>query len=197
MSLNDFWKFQFEGDQANIDLEMLKKQYAKVKEDGLIRIVMFDVTGKQLHVSGTSDIISLPFSLNNAKSLSSLIEFDNLVVAGYNGVDLKAIGEDYYVSVDPGLPSVTSLSKNYPNPFNPSTTIEYSVSKTGPVSIVVYDLNGALVKTLVNEVVARNNYSITWDGKNDSGQMVASGQYFYVMNGPSGFSSSEYMTLLK
>tara|TARA_Y100001970_G_scaffold13758_1_gene15591 strand:- start:39 stop:791 length:753 start_codon:yes stop_codon:yes gene_type:complete len=174
--------------------------YAKAKsEEGLIRVVMFDVGGKELHsdASSITNIISIPFTLNNSKSVSTLLEFDNLVVAGYNGEDLNASAEDYYVNVDAGLPTTTSLSKNYPNPFNPSTTIEYSVSKTGPVSLVIYDLNGAVVKTLVNEVVARNNYSITWDGRNDSGQMVASGQYFYVMNGPAGFTSSEYMTLLK
>ena len=172
--------------------------YAKVKEDGLIRVVMFDVAGKKLHndaFSGTN-IVSIPFTLNDGNSISTLVECENLVVAGYNGENLGATCEDYNVSVDPGLPSITSLSKNYPNPFNPTTTIEYSISQTGPVSLVVYDLNGSLVRTLVDDVQARDNYSIVWDGRNEKGQSVASGQYFYVMKAP-GFKSTENMTLLK
>ena len=83
------------------------------------------------------------------------------------------------------------------NPFNPSTTIDYSVSQRGHVSIVIYDLNGAEVKTLVNEFKTESSYSANWNGKNNSGQSVASGQYFYVMNAPGGFSTTKYMTLLK
>ena len=48
----------------------------------------------------------------------------------------------------------------------------------------------------MNDFVTANNYSVTWDGKNDNGQQVASGQYFYVMQAP-GFNSTEYMTLIK
>ena len=159
---------------------------------------MFDFDGQPLVAKSGNALITLPFEVNNSNDVSSLLEFTGeLIVAGYNGEKIEASFEDYYVSVDSELPNTTSLSKNYPNPFNPSTTINYSVSKPGHVSLVIYDINGATVKTLVNNFVDRNNYSITWDGRNDSGQLVASGQYFYVMEGPSGFSSTENMTFLK
>ena len=173
--------------------------YSKVKKDGVLTVLMFDVSGNKIHDSGSTltDIITLPFTAKNAKDVSTLVEFDNVIVAGYNGKDLDASFENFSVEIFESLPTTTTLSKNYPNPFNPSTTIEYSVANRGHVSIVVYDLNGAEVKTLVNEFKPESNYSIDWDGKNNSGQSVASGQYFYVMSAAGGFTSTQYMTLLK
>ena len=158
---------------------------------------MFDFDGQPLTAKSGTHLINLPFEVSNSIDASTLLEFTGeLIVAGYNGEKIEANFEDNYLTLDDALPSTTSLSKNYPNPFNPSTTIEYSISKPGHVSLVVYDLNGSTVKTLVNDFAGRNNYSVTWDGKNDSGQQVASGQYFYVMQAP-GFTSTEYMTLIK
>ena len=174
--------------------------YSKVKEDGLLRVVMFDVNGNKLHSNDKtfSDIITLPFTALNSKDVSTLVEFDNVIVAGFNGTDLQASFDNLSVDMYETLPTATSLSKNYPNPFNPSTTIDYDIAKSGHVSIVIYDLNGAEVKTLVNEFKsAASGYNVTWDGRNNSGQSVASGQYFYVMNAAGGFSSTQYMTLLK
>jgi len=174
--------------------------YSKVKEDGLLRVVMFDVNGNKLHSNDKtfSDIITLPFTALNSKDVSTLVEFDNVIVAGFNGEDLEASFDNFSVDMYQTLPTATSLSKNYPNPFNPSTTIDYDIAKSGHVSIVIYDLNGAEVKTLVNEFKsAASGYNATWDGRNNSGQSVASGQYFYVMNAAGGFSSTQYMTLLK
>ena len=171
--------------------------YAADKGNGLVRILMFDFDGQPLTAKSGNHLINLPFELNGALEASSLIEFTGeMIVAGYNGEKVQANFENNYLTLDSILPATTSLSKNYPNPFNPSTTIEYSIAKPGNVSLVIYDLNGSTVKTLVNDFVTANNYSVTWDGKNDNGQQVASGQYFYVMQAP-GFSSTEYMTLIK
>ena len=171
--------------------------YAADKGNGIVRVLMFDLDGQPLTAKSGTHLINLPFEVSNSNDASSLLEFTGeLIVAGYNGEKIEANFEDNYLTLDGALPSTTSLSKNYPNPFNPSTTIEYSISKPGHVSLVVYDLNGSTVKTLVNDFAGRNNYSVTWDGKNDSGQQVASGQYFYVMQAP-GFTSTEYMTLIK
>lgn len=171
--------------------------YASNKGNGVVRVLMFDFDGQPLTAKSGTHLINLPFELNGAIDNSSLLEFTGeLIVAGYNGQKIEANFEDNYLTMDSALPNTTSLSKNYPNPFNPSTTIEYSISNPGQVSLVVYDLNGSTVKTLVNDFAGRNNYSVTWDGKNDNGQQVASGQYFYVMQAP-GFTSTEYMTLIK
>jgi len=73
------------------------------------------------------------------------------------------------------------LSKNYPNPFNPTTTIGYDVASAGEVSIVIYDMMGREVKTLVSNHTNPGSYSAVWNAKNDQGLEVSAGMYVYKM----------------
>ena len=73
------------------------------------------------------------------------------------------------------------LSDNYPNPFNPSTQINYGVEFSGDVSIVVYDMMGREVKTLVSEHATPGIYSVVWDARNNQGLDVSAGIYIYKM----------------
>jgi hypothetical protein len=79
------------------------------------------------------------------------------------------------------IPTAFSLRQNYPNPFNPSTTIEYDLPKAAEVTLTVYNVLGARVKTLVNKQMAAGRYKVIWDATNDAGNPVATGVYFYVM----------------
>ena len=88
------------------------------------------------------------------------------------------------------------LKANYPNPFNPSTNIEYSLKNTSEVSLVIYNLLGEKVRTLVNETQAADRYRITWDGTNDIGLKVASGIYMYKLIA-GNFTDSQKMILMK
>jgi len=71
-----------------------------------------------------------------------------------------------------------TLRTNYPNPFNPSTQIQFSLADESNVELVVYDVLGRIVATLVNQPRPKGSYIITWDGKNKDGQVVSSGVYF-------------------
>ena len=71
------------------------------------------------------------------------------------------------------------LDQNFPNPFNPSTTIKYSVEETGDVIIKIYDSLGKQVKMLVNETKNQGEYRTIWDGRDNNGKIVSSGVYFY------------------
>lgn len=71
------------------------------------------------------------------------------------------------------------LLQNYPNPFNPQTNIEYRISDIGYVSLAVYDVLGRKVRTLVGETMQPGSYTVTWNGRNDTGVTVSSGIYFY------------------
>lgn len=93
-------------------------------------------------------------------------------------------------------PQAYTLSQNYPNPFNPATKIEYAVQQAGHVTIRVYNLRGEIVRTLVDTQRSMGEYAAVWDGKNDRGSSVASGQYFYQLS-IGDFVTSKKLLLLK
>jgi len=80
------------------------------------------------------------------------------------------------------LPDGLNLGQNYPNPFNPVTTIPYTLSRSAEVSLLIYDLQGKLVRTVVDAYQGGGNYQATWSGRNDRGNPVASGIYIYRLN---------------
>ena len=121
------------------------------------------------------------------------IEIVNGMVDNLEGVALSTnLGE---VSLR-AIPAVYSLSPNYPNPFNPTTTIDYSIPKSGNVELVIFNLAGQKVRTLVNEHRTAAFYKVVWDGRNNNGESVGSGLYFYRIQSGS-FSKIEKMTLVK
>ena len=78
-------------------------------------------------------------------------------------------------------PLVNRLFPCYPNPFNPTTTIRFSLAEESAVFLAVYDLRGRRVRNLVNEPRLPGTYTVVWDGTDDSGQIVASGVYLYSL----------------
>ena len=93
-------------------------------------------------------------------------------------------------------PSSYALEQNFPNPFNPETTIRYTLREKGPVRLVIYNIMGQTVRTLVDGVQPAGRYRVFWDGKNVSGRPVASGVYLYRLSA-GAFSESKQMLLLK
>ena len=79
------------------------------------------------------------------------------------------------------VPSAYNLKQNYPNPFNPTTEISFEAGAAGYISLEVYDILGNRVKTLVDGYLAPGSYSLTWDGKDNSGSNVSSGVYIYTL----------------
>jgi hypothetical protein len=108
---------------------------------------------------------------------------------------MVALGTPFpVISAGPALRN--SLAQNYPNPFNPQTTIAFSIKARMHVEVAIYDVGGRLVRTLANETRAAGAYEITWDGRDDNGQAVASGVYFYRLVAPQ-FTQARKMVLLK
>jgi hypothetical protein len=100
------------------------------------------------------------------------------------------------VEATTGTPTEFALNQNYPNPFNPTTSISFSMPKDGHVLLQVYDVTGALVKTLVDQTVRAGNMQTNWDGTNLSGNKVASGVYLYRM-ASDNFVTAKKMVLMK
>ncbi len=104
-------------------------------------------------------------------------------VFGDKGTILRFENQLTGVTTRPGsnLPENFQLSQNYPNPFNPSTTITYTLPANEQVSLVVYNLRGEVIKTLVEGMMTEGSHAIKWDGTDNSGQKVTSGLYLYLL----------------
>jgi hypothetical protein len=96
----------------------------------------------------------------------------------------------------PQLRLAFDLSQNHPNPFNPRTTVSFSLDRTGPATLNVYDAKGSLVKVLVNENLPAGAHTATWNGDDQTGRPVASGVYFYRLDAD-GRSLGKRMLLVK
>jgi len=94
------------------------------------------------------------------------------------------------------LPVVTALTGNYPNPFNPETSIKMALKTDGLVRMDIYNVRGQKIRTLVNEYMEAGNHDIIWTGDDDNGQKVGSGVYFYNMKFGK-YTSTKKMILMK
>ncbi len=96
----------------------------------------------------------------------------------------------------PTTPTALMLSPNFPNPFNPSTMIQFELVSRGHATLRIYDVRGALVRTLFDDTRDAGAGSATWDGRDDAGRVVSSGIYLYRLNA-GGESRTRKMVLLK
>ncbi len=103
-----------------------------------------------------------------------------------------------------GIPLVAveyALKQNYPNPFNPSTQIRYTLGHSGNISLDIYNILGQRVRSLVNTIQQIGTYELEWDGKDNNGNTVSTGVYFYkltvISNGEKAFTETKKLMLLK
>ncbi len=113
------------------------------------------------------------------------IEF--IQVQGITSVDVHETKEKTFTFI---------LENNFPNPFNPGTTIRYRITKPALVMLKIYNINGEKVRTLVNQNQNTGVYDIKWDGRDDEGQTISSGIYFYQIC-VNNFSQAKKMILIK
>jgi len=97
---------------------------------------------------------------------------------------------------NPPTPPKFTLSGNYPNPFNPTTTISFSIPSDGNVELIVYNIRGQKVKTLISGTQPTGVYNVTWNGKDENDRSVSSGVYLYKLRS-SGKTAVKKMLLLK
>ena len=95
-----------------------------------------------------------------------------------------------------GRPVGGALAEAVPNPFNPSTLLEFEIDRRGPVTLRIYDAAGRLVTTLVDEALPAGLHQATWDGRDATGRAMAAGVYLYRLE-TAGFSTTRRMTLVK
>ncbi len=143
--------------------------------------------------TGISDIIKLPFV-----SKSPILADDDSKVRITQAVISDGAARNVAVGgLNPEpLPSSFELYQNRPNPFNPTTTIDFYIDKPTDVRLEVFNVLGELVKTLVDRSMDTGQHSVIWDGSDGQGDKMASGVYFYRLKTGSG-SLTKKMVLLK
>ncbi len=138
------------------------------------------------------------FNFNNIEEGGERLQLMKNIMTGYFGIPncyyASAIDDDFSSGAPP-IPDL--LFQNAPNPFNPETSIRYSVSGAGKVAIRIYNVSGALVRTLVDRYHAAGVYTARWDGKDGTGRNLASGVYFYRLETGSGVVDSKKLLMLK
>jgi hypothetical protein len=143
--------------------------------------VLLPAGGATLYLYGLVDAAACPSAAGNIQLFDLVVEVDYFLDSP---TDAPA----------PGRALV--LHDAQPNPFNPSTSISYSIAKAAPVSLRIYDLAGRLVLTLVEGEMDAGNHTVRWDGRSQDGVAVASGVYLYRLEIP-GFVETRRMVLLK
>ena len=115
---------------------------------------------------------------------------------------MKSINYDVYhfdgilSEMEPNIPMEYALFHNYPNPFNPTTTLRYNLPENTFVNITIYDMMGRVVKTLINSNQKAGFKSVMWNATNNTGSALSAGLYIYTIQA-GGFRQSKKMVLLK
>jgi len=166
-------------------------------------VLGFSFTGSTIPAGESIVLTEITGALDGNATYPTSLSFDTVVISDPTATSLECLGETSQWNggnlLDGVLPAEYSLREAYPNPFNPTTTIEYNVETAGNVSIIVYDLMGREVKELVNDFKSPLNggtYSAMWDGTNNSGNIVSSGMYIYRMVS-NDFTKTHRLTLMK
>ena len=142
-------------------------------------------------------MVSVKYSIKDGSEWILENAFGTVTLNG-NG-EIQVVNSDSYSlhkSSARITPETFALHQSYPNPFNPETTISYDISNVGNVEIVVYDMMGREIKTLVSGYHSPSTYQVIWNGTDNRGKIVPSGVYFYQMNS-SEFSQVNKVMFLK
>lgn len=168
-------QFYFEYDTEKYAIDYLSSNLnnniilsANDREDGIIQVEAADYTSER------STPIELAFSFEN---LTDTYEFMRVSYSSYDKSN-QVISEGY--NLIQTAPSTYRLSQSYPNPFTSGgTTIEFDMPVTERITMVIMDIRGRVVRTLINKEERFGYQSVAWDAKNDDGDKVSSGVYFY------------------
>ncbi len=95
------------------------------------------------------------------------------------------------------IPASVTLHRNYPNPFNPTTTISFSIPEESNVELTIFNIKGQKVKTLINSNLDDGNHSVVWNGDDESNEPISSGVYFYKLKVNGKTEATKKMLLLK
>lgn len=164
--------------------------------------VLFFTAANPFGAEGSANILNVVFTVIGSESektnvklqfsaMAAAVTFTNLMPFV---ITLEPSMEQTITVVNP--PTAYRLDQNYPNPFNPTTKMSYCLPKAEHVLLAVYNMLGQYVRTLVDEDKDTGHYAAIWDGKDDRGQEVPIGIYFYKLQ-TKGFIDTKQMLFVK
>jgi len=158
----------------------LINQWEELTFDFSSRIGVYPVVKDQIVIFPDFDL--------TGRTQDNICYFDNISFSPSNSVGVDNRSET--------LPQGFALEQNFPNPFNPVTTLRYDLPKNGHVNITIYDMLGREVKTLINQTQNAGYRSVQWNATNDYGKPVSAGIYLYQIQAGE-YISTKKMVLLK
>ena len=183
---------QLDGETYGLTLE------SRVTDDGTVRVIVYSLRADAGLAADDRPMLLIPVTplLDHEEAELVLTELtladrQTRIVPVELGTTTQAITKEMLA------PKTFALNLNYPNPFNPTTTIAYDVAEQTHITLVVYNLLGQEVIRLVDEVQPGGRYQVTWNARNTQNREVSSGIYLYRLVSSTGFSEAKRMTLLK
>ena len=175
------------GNQSYVEFPSGQTRYGLERDGqwGQASIPINDIRGEYIDLR----MLSYEFVILEVNGISCEFAIDDIYWEGGETVDVSSENKELIIQ---GF----ILHNNYPNPFNPSTNISYSIPIGGPVSINIFDVNGGEVIQLFNDYIHSGTHSIHWNGKNEKGVEVSAGVYFYSIN-VGEYRQTKKMVLLK
>ncbi|NQV18847.1 MAG: T9SS type A sorting domain-containing protein [Armatimonadetes bacterium] len=164
--------------------------------DAMIEWLSLNAIGGTL-IAGAMDEIEITFDTTD---LEEGVYICNIVINDDTDVQttIPVVLTVWLVGTGEEVPTITKLNGNYPNPFNPETTISFSLKELSHVSLEIYNIRGQKVKTLIDDELEAKYHAVVWNGRDDSDRAVSSGVYFYKFKTKSGdYTSYKKMLLMK
>ena len=180
--VNGVWDLSIVSKKGSEKVEFSISENANTLPSGIV-LALFDIQTRKVHY----DFLLNSITIRSNKNL----DYEFKVIVGEPEFVQSAVTEILAI-----IPSEFALSKNYPNPFNPITHLDYSLPKRSQVRLRVYNMVGQEIITLINEEKQYGNYSVSWNGLDKKGRNVASGVYFAELRS-NDKSSVTKMLLLK
>jgi hypothetical protein len=148
--------------------------------DGRLRVLLYFDPSDMGNVidAGLGSLVTIPvYQSGGMSSDEQPVKMHNVVLSTPDGREIPVVEKSGL------LPTVFELKQNYPNPFNPTTNISFAIGggEAQPVKLVIYNVLGQTVSTLINSELTPGQYDVTWDGTSSDGESQASGVYFYSL----------------
>jgi len=167
----------------------------KDAQSGKLDLAAVRMDNRKSGINGSGQIVRL--TLRAKKTITSELVYKYQIFDSQTDLTSeKTLMFDTSLLNKLGVPKTYQLSQNFPNPFNPTTEIQFALPDNAQVSLKIYNIAGELVKTLVNEELSAGNYTYRWNGTNENSKKVSAGMYFYQISTPK-YNETRKMVLLK